>query len=353
MTLPNRPNYTPGGKRRERKYQVDDTSAALHAGNVVTAGKGHVRATSNGAELHHELMQVLAGVGPNSEASQEAMNLASTEGRVKELATLKAQTEAAQQRLLSDPTLQKLSNNDDLLSLAGVAAGASQSDPLEQVVSGMASSSGIPFVPTSKPGNRNVTNLDPQWIALFQQATPERQTLIDALGKLDNTDVSQMPELNAAMNMLPDAPLRGKYQRAANGAHEWGKQHLYHQLRLSTSNRGTFIRSAPSSPIDSPLRTPPKKRTNLSKHAKAVLRAWFEEHLHHPYPTEDEKDWLALQGGITIEQVNNWFINTRGRKWKPMLTRLMAQKQAGGDCKLYDQMVEKIAQPYRRSPSQQ
>jgi hypothetical protein len=77
------------------------------------------------------------------------------------------------------------------------------------------------------------------------------------------------------------------------------------------------------------------------------LRSWFEDHIHHPYPTEEEKDLLAMQGGITIEQVNNWFINTRGRKWKPMLNRLMAQKEAG-DSKLYDAMVEKIEEPYRR-----
>ncbi|RLN64736.1 hypothetical protein BBJ29_009803 [Phytophthora kernoviae] len=81
--------------------------------------------------------------------------------------------------------------------------------------------------------------------------------------------------------------------------------------------------------------------------AKTLMREWFEENLHHPYPTEEEKEWLASQGGITLEQVNNWFINTRGRKWKPMLNRLMAEKQAG-DCKLYDKMVEKIEEPYHR-----
>ncbi|KAF4320288.1 hypothetical protein JM18_005056 [Phytophthora kernoviae] len=73
--------------------------------------------------------------------------------------------------------------------------------------------------------------------------------------------------------------------------------------------------------------------------AKTLMREWFEENLHHPYPTEEEKEWLASQGGITLEQVNNWFINTRGRKWKPMLNRLMAEKQAG-DCKLYDKMIQ-------------
>ncbi|KAE9177661.1 hypothetical protein PF002_g24251, partial [Phytophthora fragariae] len=80
---------------------------------------------------------------------------------------------------------------------------------------------------------------------------------------------------------------------------------------------------------------------------KQLMHDWFEHNLHHPYPTEEEKEWLAQQGGITLEQVNNWFINTRGRKWKPMLNKLMAEKQAG-NCKLYDQMVQKIEEPYHK-----
>ena len=91
----------------------------------------------------------------------------------------------------------------------------------------------------------------------------------------------------------------------------------------------------------------PKKRSNLSKVSKQLMHDWFEHNLHHPYPTEQEKLWLAERGDITIEQVSNWFINTRGRKWKPMLNRLMAEKQAG-DCKLLDLMVRKVEEPYRK-----
>ncbi|CAH0473726.1 unnamed protein product [Peronospora belbahrii] len=71
-----------------------------------------------------------------------------------------------------------------------------------------------------------------------------------------------------------------------------------------------------------------KRRSSLSKLAKKLMQDWFNHNLHNPYPTEQEKLWLAEKGGITLEQVSNWFINTRGRKWKPMLTRLLAEKQA-------------------------
>ncbi|RAW42049.1 hypothetical protein PC110_g1802 [Phytophthora cactorum] len=91
----------------------------------------------------------------------------------------------------------------------------------------------------------------------------------------------------------------------------------------------------------------PKKRSSLSKLSKKLMHDWFEHNLHHPYPTEEEKEWLAQEGGITLEQVNNWFINTRGRKWKPMINRLMAEKQAG-NCSLFDKMAKKIEEPYRK-----
>ena len=39
----------------------------------------------------------------------------------------------------------------------------------------------------------------------------------------------------------------------------------------------------------------------------------------HPYPTEDQKRDLAIQTGLSLLQVNNWFINARRRIVQPML----------------------------------
>jgi len=54
------------------------------------------------------------------------------------------------------------------------------------------------------------------------------------------------------------------------------------------------------------------KRT-LSKEATLALNEWFFEHLHDPYPTEEEKLLLASRFGLTIVQINNWFGNKRIR----------------------------------------
>jgi len=43
-----------------------------------------------------------------------------------------------------------------------------------------------------------------------------------------------------------------------------------------------------------------KRRGNLPKEITDKLRAWFMAHLHHPYPTEDEKQELMRQTGLQM-----------------------------------------------------
>lgn len=57
----------------------------------------------------------------------------------------------------------------------------------------------------------------------------------------------------------------------------------------------------------------PQRRGNLPRDVTNLLRTWLDAHLGHPYPTEDEKQRLAEQTGLSIVQVSNWFINARRR----------------------------------------
>jgi len=45
-----------------------------------------------------------------------------------------------------------------------------------------------------------------------------------------------------------------------------------------------------------------KRRGNLPKETTDKLRAWFFSHLHHPYPTEDEKQDLMRQTGLAMSK---------------------------------------------------
>lgn len=49
-----------------------------------------------------------------------------------------------------------------------------------------------------------------------------------------------------------------------------------------------------------------RKRRNFSKQATEVLNEYFYSHLSNPYPSEEAKEELAKQCGITISQVNQW-----------------------------------------------
>lgn len=54
--------------------------------------------------------------------------------------------------------------------------------------------------------------------------------------------------------------------------------------------------------------------------ATKVLKDWLIAHFDHPYPTEEEKENLRIQTGLTINQICNWMANTR-RRQKPRPTR--------------------------------
>ncbi|XP_051934960.1 homeobox protein Meis3 isoform X3 [Hippocampus zosterae] len=72
-----------------------------------------------------------------------------------------------------------------------------------------------------------------------------------------------------------------------------------------------------------------KKRGIFPKVATNIMRAWLFQHLTHPYPSEEQKKQLSLDTGLTILQVNNWFINARRRIVQPMIDQSNRSGQGG------------------------
>lgn len=60
-------------------------------------------------------------------------------------------------------------------------------------------------------------------------------------------------------------------------------------------------------------------KTHISSEAKKILEKWMYDHRFYCYPMRDEKQLLALETGLTIEKVSNWFINSRRRLLPKML----------------------------------
>lgn len=63
----------------------------------------------------------------------------------------------------------------------------------------------------------------------------------------------------------------------------------------------------------------------LPEDAVDLLNEWFESHLNHPYPSNDEKQRLADKCGITVKQVNSWFCNRRNRSQNTKPKRIKKQ----------------------------
>ena len=87
-----------------------------------------------------------------------------------------------------------------------------------------------------------------------------------------------------------------------------------------------------------------KRRGNLPREITDLLKQWYEEHLAHPYPTEDEKQMLCSRTGLAMtqvsgtattwgqgadsgEQISNWFINSRRRRGPQLEQQANAEKK--------------------------
>ncbi|XP_056586316.1 homeobox protein Meis1a isoform X1 [Triplophysa dalaica] len=93
----------------------------------------------------------------------------------------------------------------------------------------------------------------------------------------------------------------------------------------NSSEHGDFLDQGVASPSTGEEDDPDKDRKNNKKRgifpkvATNVMRAWLFQHLTHPYPSEEQKRQLSQDTGLTILQVNNWFINARRRIVQPMI----------------------------------
>ncbi|KAJ3070765.1 hypothetical protein HDU98_006223 [Podochytrium sp. JEL0797] len=59
-----------------------------------------------------------------------------------------------------------------------------------------------------------------------------------------------------------------------------------------------------------------KRRPNHKPDITARLFKWLMEHQHEPYPNEEQKKAMSADTGLTLNQINDWFINARRRYLK-------------------------------------
>ncbi|GAP84795.1 putative C2H2 type zinc finger containing protein [Rosellinia necatrix] len=58
---------------------------------------------------------------------------------------------------------------------------------------------------------------------------------------------------------------------------------------------------------------PPKIGARFSRESVKVLKNWVVTHIHHPYPTDEERENLQKITGLNKTQITNWLANARRR----------------------------------------
>ena len=90
--------------------------------------------------------------------------------------------------------------------------------------------------------------------------------------------------------------------------------------------------------VKSELEFQPMKRRRhnepLNYVALQVMNNWYEAHLDNPYPTKEQKESLAEEGGISVSQVKSWFANKRNRSnnTRPKKQRQVMENQLMNIC---------------------
>ncbi|KAI5458722.1 hypothetical protein BGZ63DRAFT_391940 [Mariannaea sp. PMI_226] len=96
--------------------------------------------------------------------------------------------------------------------------------------------------------------------------------------------------------------------------------------------------STPELPADSSggalnARPPPKVGTRFSKEAVSILRQWLFSHEADPYPSEEEKNMLQSQTGLSKTQIANWLANARRRGMMQQPARSVQKESSSSSSK--------------------
>lgn len=91
----------------------------------------------------------------------------------------------------------------------------------------------------------------------------------------------------------------------------------------------SFTAAGSVTPSHQTTQPPPKIGARFSREALQILRTWLSSHSSHPFPSDEEKEILQRQTGLTKTQILNWLANARRRGKVP--TPLPASPQLPND----------------------
>ncbi|KAH3775122.1 uncharacterized protein LOC127845684 [Dreissena polymorpha] len=186
------------------------------------------------------------------------------------------------------------------------------------------------------------TSLDPNIVAIqeanlmsdFQQVMPSGNQKVVELHEFYNKQCSSIEnERNEAIQDLKENNMLSvsQYQRELNRIHVHHDQQRMHLTNRVTASLELLKISMPSNREVSSSKV---KGRQLSSRGIEVMTDWYEKHIDHPYPTDEEKQALANLGGLSLSQVKAWFANKRNRtnNTKPKKQKIQVEKRLISIC---------------------
>jgi hypothetical protein len=150
----------------------------------------------------------------------------------------------------------------------------------------------------------------------FEELNSRRHKVIDELKSLEQE-----------LQKTRDETLRSYEQLIGNSFDDNTKLEKLNVVREKVDNSSQEVRKHAEAKLRQMVSTAHRKRQNrkLPDRATSILQQWFLENAKYPYPSMEVKAQLQKETNLTLTQINNWFINKRGRALKPIREKIVQQ----------------------------
>ncbi|XP_052815124.1 homeobox protein ceh-40-like [Mya arenaria] len=200
----------------------------------------------------------------------------------------------------------------------------------------------VSLIKTEPENNDTDDTLDANMVAIqeanlmsdFQQILPSGNEKVLELQEFYRNQCSSIEnERNQAIQDLKENNMLSvsQYQRELNKIHVHHDQQRMHLTNRVTASLELLKLSIPSA---AEVSSSKNKSRQLNSRAVDIMTDWYEKHIDHPYPTDEEKVVIANHGGLSLSQVKAWFANKRNRSnnTKPKKQKIQVEKKLLSIC---------------------
>ena len=172
--------------------------------------------------------------------------------------------------------------------------------------------------------------------AEFQQLAPLGNAKVTQLEKFFNTQNAEIltQRSDAISNLRASRLSQGKFEYEFRCINRYYDDHQRHLTWRVTTSLKLLKEALPAEMAQLGGTTKKTKSRLLNPNAISIMMSWYDRHVEHPYPTDEEKHDMAMQGGIGVTQVKAWFANKRNRtlNTKPKRQQFRLQQQLVSIC---------------------